>query len=303
MQYVFIVGIARTGSKIYMSTLNKHSDIDIVSELHYLAPRYIRRDAITTLKLRTKPRKPREWVQSALDKMYSGSVLGDFWEQSKPSSEIQHRIADLDPDPLRERLLQSDINPKSLLQILLDEHAKVAGKRRAGAKFPVDISKVSTLMKWFPDARYVHLIRDPRAVYTSMTIRDVPGAKEPGLARLYAMARRLPYAIIQYKNAMALHQRCRLLPNYYLARFEDTLAAPSIYIKRLCDFLNIDYSDSMLVTERVDSSYSGDRSNGIDATAADNWQKCILPFEQRAVEFALSKEMKLLGYTVQHRHT
>ena len=44
MDFVFIIGIARTGSKIYKNMLNKYSEINILNELHFLSPKWIRKD-------------------------------------------------------------------------------------------------------------------------------------------------------------------------------------------------------------------------------------------------------------------
>ena len=80
MEYTFIVGIARTGSKIYMSGLNRFSDIDIVGEMHYLAPWYIRKDAIRALRLEEAPLTTPSRIEEAVDNMYSGAIKGTFWE-------------------------------------------------------------------------------------------------------------------------------------------------------------------------------------------------------------------------------
>ena len=100
MEHVFIVGIARTGSRIYMSTLNDHSDIDIITEVHYLAPRYIRKDAVTALKLNSRPLESAERVKEALKTMYSGELVGDFWKKTSPTTALQQRLVDLSPDAL-----------------------------------------------------------------------------------------------------------------------------------------------------------------------------------------------------------
>lgn len=297
MEYVFIVGIARTGSKIYSTMLNDHSDVDIVSELHYLAPRIVRRDAVTELGLVQSPLTTPEKIDAALDKMYAGTLLGDFWAKTERTEEIQHRIVDIERERLKQALANGNGGPRAVLEAVLTEHAAAAGKRRAGAKSPVDISRVATLLDWFPNSKIIHLIRDPRAIYTSMAVRDVPGADRGGFPRLHAMARRLPYITLQYHQAATLHERYEGSANYLLSRFEDMLTEPEKYMSRICDFLGLDFRPEMLQTKRIDSSYPGKAAQGMDTGAIREWETHIQSFERRYLDFALSRPMQRLGYS------
>jgi hypothetical protein len=296
MDFVFIVGVARTGSKIYMSIVNRFSDIDVVGEMHFLAPWYVRNDAVRTLGLERNPPFRDGDAERIVEAMYSGRLNGEFWKQSGPSQTLRNRLADLDRDRLVRAMAHWNRRPEGLLRILLTEHARVAGKRRAGAKFPVDIARVGTLADWFPESKLVHLIRDPRAIYTSMATRDLPGARKPGAPRLIAAARRLPYIAFQYRRAARVHRRWYRSPRYHLSRFEDLVGNPGTFLPRLCGFLDIAYSPEMTSIQRVDSSYPGENRTGIDRSAIVEWRRHILPFEKVWVETVLAREMGLFGY-------
>ncbi len=296
MERLFIIGIARTGSKIYMSILNDFSDIDIVNELHYMAPRIVRKDAIHALGLNKRNIAGEARVDDALKAMYAGTMAGDFWTVSGKRTDMTYRVTDIESQTLRKALLETEGTAKDVFRVLVDEHAKVAEKRRSGAKSPVDISCTHRLLEWFPDAKILHLIRDPRAIYTSMTVRDVPGADKPGLRRMYAMARRLPYLVSQVRSAMRLHEELKSSENYYISRFEDLMLRPETSLRGLCDFVGIEYRDEMNQVKRVDSSFARSSGTGFDKTTVDRWKRHILPIEQRLINAILSREIGEFGY-------
>lgn len=295
-RFVFIVGIARTGSKIYMTNLNRYSDIDIVNELHYLAPRYIRRDFIATVQDTLGNRLRALSAEALVELMYSGALLGTFWERKRRTAELQHRLIDLDPAVLVRRLKEAPPSWPLILRILLDEHARVAGKARPGAKFPVDISQVETLMRWFPGARFVHLIRDPRAIYASMVARELRYSSASDASTAAIAGRRLGYLLLQYRRAANLHRRYAGTGRYYLSRFEDVVGDAGRSIPALCAFLGIDVVTGMFRPPGKDSSFRDSGRAGLDSAAMTAWRDYLGRGQCALIELLLGKEMRLFGY-------
>lgn len=296
--FVFIVGIARTGSKIYMSMLNRYADIDVVNELHYLAPVYIRRDFVRTVQRHLGPRPRNDNVGSLVRLMFSGTLHGTFWESRTSTNGPHQRISDLDPATLARHLSSAPLSWRHILGTLLREHARTAGKSRPGAKFPVDISRVEVLRRWFPEARFVHLIRDPRAIHASMLAREAgqrAGASRPTRR---AVLRRLGYLTLQYRRAARLHRRLIGSGTYHLARFEDMVGNPRRTIPDLCTFLGIDTAEGMFHPPMKDSSFHGDSGNPrLDRNTLDAWRSRLGCRERRVIERLLDDEMRLFGYS------
>jgi hypothetical protein len=297
MTYVFIIGIARTGSKIYMSALNQFSDIDIVNEMHYLAPWYVRKDATRSLRLRSEPLTSPARVERAVELMFSGKLQGTFWNKREQTSAFQQRLIDIPRDYIVDRLNECPGTADSVFRVLLQAHARVAGKSRAGAKFPVDISCVHRLVEWFPNEKYVHLIRDPRAIYGSMVVREANSSANQTSRRIRAAFRRLPYLILQYRRAARVHAALARSSNYYLSRFEDVATNPVASLRRLCEFLSVEYDCDMPNVRKVDSSYGIDGRIGIDGEAANRWQQHLNFIEKYIITKALRHEMATFGYS------
>jgi hypothetical protein len=299
MEFVFIIGIARTGSKIYMNILNKHSEIDVLTELHFLAPRWVRKDFRYYVKKNIGNINTKNDVLKLMNLMYSGTLNGTFWvTDSEDNLDLQNRITGLDKDKLTMEILNSTKSYKEIFKILMEQHAIARNKKKGGAKFPVDIAFVPDLINWFPDSKFVHIIRDPRAVYSSMVLSDLKQSSTSKKRNKYLIGLlRLFYLWRQYKKAMKLHRRFKNMSNYYISRFEDIILRPEKYLKQLCEFLEIDFKENMMFPPVVDSSFgASNKKIGFDKNTLTRWKTHISHRRETLIKLLLRKEMKEMGY-------
>ena len=121
-------------------------------------------------------------------------------------------------------------------------------RRRAviGEKTPAHFRHVDTLLDWFPDARVIHMIRDPRAVYVSEVKRRtaIPDTLPyRWLARVPPAMRALILVQVArtWAEAVNHHRRnARRYPDRYrLVRFEDLVREPEQVVADLCRFLGV----------------------------------------------------------------
>src|SRR5437868_12129729 len=166
----------------------------------------------------------------------SSGITGSFWRMGggiKAIGEIE----------LQERVFYalkvSDRSLGSILQILLKEITEFNGYRRCSVAFPVYVNHVDKLFEWFPEARVIHMTRDPRAIAMSKT-------NDPGGTAIYN--RRFPYlkylirkgmvafSTIQYIWASHVHARFRKCPNYLLVKYEDLVENPRNMVQQVCEF-------------------------------------------------------------------
>jgi hypothetical protein len=299
MEFAFIIGIARTGSKIYMNILNKYSEIDILTELHFFAPRLVRKDFRYYVKKNVGTIKTKNDVLKLINLMYSGMLKGTFWGTDiDDSKDAQNKIIGLDKDILTNEILNSTKSYKDIFRILMEQHAILRNKKRGGAKFPVDISFVPKLMEWFPDSKFVHIIRDPRAVYSSMVLSDIKlSSNSKKKNEFFIRLLRLFYLWRQYKRAIKIHKIHKNKNNYYISRFEDIVLNPKKYLKQLCDFLDIDFKENMMSPPVVDSSYGVyNKKTGFDKNTLTRWKTNISPKYEFIINLLLRNEMKEMGY-------
>ena len=154
-------------------------------------------------------------------------------------------------------------------------------------------------MEWFPDAKFIHIVRDPRASYVSNMRADIKRYKvKTMIGRGFARSRRLLHIYDQYRRAAKLHSEFSGKKNYYLSRFEDIVLDSEAKIQQLCSFLGVAYSKKMLYPKVVNSSYEKSHVKpGLDAKTVDEWRKHIAPMDRKILETCLWRSMKTLGYT------
>ncbi len=298
MDAVFIVGIARTGSSMLQSMLNAHPDVDIVNELHFRAPRWIRKDVMRHVaELGSMQRDER--VDALVNLLFADELGGTFWRAAEQS---ERGVTVMDRQALRASILDSDRSPEALLRAILAEHARRSGARIPGAKFPVEISWTPWLEVASPGCRLIHVTRDPRAIYPSMVKVEAhfAPAQLGRLAEPRARLRRLVYIVDQYRKAAALHRRYAHRSCYLQSRFEDLVSDPRSQLERICAFLDLEPTQEMLHPPVRNSSYGlADhtvREHGVDARTLERWKELVSPSAQRLLMAALASSMETLGY-------
>lgn len=280
MKAVFIVGCSRTGSKIFMNVLS-HTPIDMTPELHFINPKWLHRDFIRDTQRNVGYLQNDKDVDYLMDLIYSKMLYGSFWKH-----------VDLDRINLKQRIMSSNRSFKDIFESILLEHAYSRGKEICGAKFPVHVSFVPILLRWFPKCKIIHIFRDPRAIFASQLIKHSRKSKVKRALFYFPM---LAHTIIQFKSSFRVYNCHRNLNNYYLARYEDIVTRPRKSIKSLCNFLKVPYSENMLNIPLRDSSF-GYQGNGISKLSLDKWKIVISPTTSKIIRKITGKEMRLLGF-------
>lgn len=153
-----------------------------------------------------------------------------------------------------------------------------------GDKSPAYMRHASALLEHFPRARVVHIVRDVRDYCVSMR----NGWRKDIRRAAFLWGRDVAQA---HRICGAHRDRCIEL------KYEDLLHAPQVQMRRLSEFLDIDFSDAMtrLASPVEPTGYAA----GQTEVVSDNRQKFaerLEPREIRAVETLAWDTMLLLGY-------
>jgi Sulfotransferase family len=202
------------------------------------------------------------------------------------------------------RIKQSDRSLGAIARIFIEEITRFSGCERACVKFPVDVGHIPELLAWFPDCRIVHITRDPRAMAMSKT-NDPSGTALKVLQhpRLAWLIRKVSVFLVigQYRHAARIHLRFQHLSNYKLFRYEDLLAEPEKTVRRLCEFIDEQFSEDLLhpekgIHEHQPSSLTGKQQKAFDPRAAVHWQGMIPAFDKWLINIMTRRSMRSLGY-------
>ncbi|MEX1295808.1 MAG: sulfotransferase, partial [Candidatus Limnocylindrales bacterium] len=168
---------------------------------------------------------------------------------------------------------------------------------------PAHLDYVDELLGWFPDARVIHCLRDPRAIYVSELRRrseHAVGFPYRQLASVPALLARFVLLEVVWAWARAVHRHRALerrYPGRYRSvRFEDVVSAPEQTIAELCAFLGVELEPRML-EQKVTSKGAQVGSAGFDAGAAGRWRERIDPGAQAAIDRLLGRRLLEMGYS------
>lgn len=285
---VFIIGGSRTGSTMLETILSKSSDICITHELQYRNPFWLQRDFLQDVARHVGPLDDKGALDRLVKLVYSGLPVGWFWSASERM---------LNRDWLCEELSGKELSPQTIFDAVLQVHARMCNKKRIGAKFPLHYLYTDQLIEWYPDCLLLHTTRNPKAVYASQAAKYL----QPGqgrVSRLYQRFKQFVHINIQISLTARLHRQLRHRSNYRLVRYEDLVTNPEVEIRKLCEFVEIDFRDDMLRPNQFGSSFDGIGNNkeGIERSSLDRWRTSISWFTAKTIDWLHPLAYRALGY-------
>jgi hypothetical protein len=298
---IFVVGVSRSGTSLMRGVLGKHSRIAIADENHYLGHLLPWEGARHDFR-RAGDLADDAAVKRLVDRMYSDEFLrgsrvrpvSPFWRWQA------RRIPRAD---MERRMLAGERSERGVFTAVLRSYADRKRKAIMGEKTPAHIRWADTLLSWYPNARIIHMVRDPRGVFRSELRRRTASAdslpyrllvKVPPLMRGFVLLE----TAWAWASAVAHHRALsrRYPDRYRIVRFEDLVRDPEAEISLMCEFLGVPFEPAMLEQEVVSK---GDRLGeaGFDAGAADRWRASIARGEMRWLGWLLGRRLEEMGYT------
>lgn len=160
------------------------------------------------------------------------------------------------------------------------------------------------LAKAYPSSKFILIIRDPRAALASSNNyynkKNISSLAPLTLSFLRCWRKQV--AMAEYFNSSSLlKNRC------ITVKYEDLVNNPKKITKKLCNFLNIKYSSSMIDTNNfmglghntkkwVSNSNFNSKQKGIYKTSLFTWKKHLDPIIKNFIELIVGIELKYLGY-------
>jgi hypothetical protein len=212
----FIVGRGRSGTTLLQNLLNANPNLAVAREGQFIM-------MLQKKYMRTK------WDSDKISEFYS-----DLWREKR----LQHW--NLGKEQLMRNLLMlgEHATYASLCKIVYAEYAISNGKENVtmlGDKNPIYSLFVGNLLRLFPDAKFIHLVRDYRDNILSYQKVNFDSSNTVALA----------YRWRKY-NEEILKFRRNSPEKFLLVRYEDILLEPEIELSKICKFLGVDYTPTML---------------------------------------------------------
>lgn len=156
------------------------------------------------------------------------------------------------------------------------------------------------IFEWFPDARFVHILRDPRDNFAALAAGVDSYYSRLGEDRNRTLASLLNRARIGFR--MAEQNRASFgAERYHIVRFEDLVTMSEKAMRGIADFLGIEFHQCLLAPTILGqpapgNSFEGIRMSTVDARHVARWRDRITPQDAQVIEFHLAEEMETFGY-------
>lgn len=273
--FPMFVGSGRSGTTLFRNIFDAHPDLAMTHEAHFVLPMALQRRRLIT--------------PSGFD---SGRFLTRLY--ANPNFVRQGL-----PEPVVRAALEAGapVTFADAVRIVFATYAAERGKRRYGDKTPGYVTHLGLLGELFPEARFVHIIRDGRDVAMAYLDRAEWGPSTMADAALYWRSR-----VGRGRSAGR-----RLGPSRYReVRYEDLVDDPEAVTRELCAFLDLDFRPQMLEFHRRGEDFAASTPHpeafrGLSQPVTKgmrDWRLQMTPSDVALVEAIAGDLLADLGYDV-----
>ncbi len=146
-------------------------------------------------------------------------------------------------------------------------------------KTPQDVFYIGEIMELFPSAKIINIVRDPRGVLLSQKRkwqRRSMGAKF--MTKKEQQRLKINYHPVTisrlWNSSIRAASKYKDNPNLHTVNFENLVNDGKNEVQRICNFLEINFDEKMLMIPHVGSSNEADNPDifGIKTERAGNWE-------------------------------
>lgn len=265
---LFILGVRRSGTTLLRIMLDRNSQLAIPWESYFLP------------QLANRHRGPIAVAPFADDLRRIGTL----------------RAWGVDVEQVKARL-HDGMSPGAALATVYETYAAERGKERWGDKTPMYMQYLSVLERLFPNALFLHLVRDGRDA--ALSFRDMP---EGIVTRTWAHPRSAADFACQWRTEIEAARRLgeRVGGGRYLeVRYEALVADPARELESVCSFVGLPYEDEMLgYAGEVDVSTRPHHQSlkRPPTPGLRDWRATMPPADVAAFEDVAGELLAALGY-------
>lgn len=259
---LFVVGNSRSGTTLVGRILGNHTDVFTFGELHFFGQLWSPAQASEL--------NAAEAIELAT-KLFCIQRNG-YRKQGDPQ-QFQK-----DANEFCKEIDGHTISPVDLFYEYLRYETNLNGKSIPCDQTPRNVFYIDEILKVYPQARIINMIRDPRDVLLSQKRkwkrRFLGGSDLPLKETLRDWVNYHPITISRiWHTAVKTADQFTNNNNVYTVYFEELLDSPEEKVESICKFVEIEYAPSMLQVPQVGSSIDSDKptETGINPDRSGNW--------------------------------
>lgn len=277
--FVFIIGRPRSGTTMLRSMFDAHPNIQIPQESALIRNLYSLYGKVS------------KWDESKILKLYREILkqpLFDLWL--------------VDKQRLKDNLLAIPVNSdfQYVCRVIYSSTYSFFDKKEIkilADKNPPYTLCIPLLLKIFPDARFIYIVRDYRDNVLSMKKVDF---ERPWLSSLAYRWR--------YYNKRFLKAYAKDKSRFLITRYEDLVTDPEKHLKAICNFLNIEYYEKMIHYNSVKEEalkvyplelinrYQKSLFEPVSPSKVGLWKRQMSKKEIRKCDLIVGQYSEIMGY-------
>lgn len=265
---VFIVGNPRSGTTLLATLLSRNSELSIPSETQFMCKVLPCGTEINTKILSH---------YSLVEELFTYYRIHDF---------------EIDKDSFYCFFRNYSATYKDMFRALLEYNAILEGKRFTGEKSPIHLLYVPLILKWYPKAKIICIVRDGRDVVQSL--KKVPWGHD-SLLRYCADWNYSSMLIRKYKHEYGHSVK--------IIQYDDLVMTPEESLKSLCDYIGISFETEMLstlegskVVAKWESGWKKKATGEIDVSRLGAWRNNASDSDLFVMNLIMKKWLKYWGY-------
>ena len=243
----FIGGATRSGTTLLRLMLDAHPELAIPSETHFVSEMISRtvEGPVGAEELAAIATEHPRWGDFGLD-----------------AAEYAGRVRELEPLTAAEAI-------RAFYRLYASKH----GKSRWGDKTPGYIRKTIPIQRVLPEARFIHMIRDGRDVALSLLPLNFGPSTITEAAELWV-------------RRVSMGRRQAPAANHYTeVTYEDLITDTEATLRRVCEFIELDYDATMLAYHERASERLAEKARDLPKEGGRKQ-----PAEARIASHALASE-------------
>jgi hypothetical protein len=276
---VFLTGYPKSGTTLLLSLLDGHPELNVFPRETLFFTR-----ALPELEA-DREVGVRRFVERIFDNVLFGleEVLEDRVGSEKYAAELWRRWQD------------SDFAISRFLEVAVEAYGTLIG--RSGRHYWVEKTPHTELYapmirEWYPTARLIHCVRDPRANYSAIRVWNEREGRSTSVTRF----------VSQWKASYrAANRNDELLPQL-VVRYEDLVMETPSIMADVCNFLEIDFDELLLHPTLEGRPFGGNSMyqkslSGVSRDSLERWRSILDREQIGKIEWLTRREMQSLGYS------
>jgi Sulfotransferase family len=270
---IFVVGCPRSGTTMLSLMIHAHPRMAMPPESRFLVKEWRKRAKFGDLST------PEQRMKLAKACVRSGSKVRDLG---------------LDPQETLEAILAAPPTMGSAFGTIFKMFADRHGKPRWGDKRPAYYQEVDVLLRLFPDAQIVHIVRDGRSNVASL--KKMPWWPYDSIGSMAAWS--------QAEYCSRRNQKRLPADTFHVIRYESLVADPEPVLRELCRFLDEEFHPAMLEPSEVrdvvpeKKTWHGNLKQSVNTDQVESWRKGLEPWELGLMETVLRRKLKHWNYPI-----